>query len=66
MRVMKRTGLVKNEADLDSVIYKARELNPEFSGIIDFSCWEIGRTWCRPNSPNCRECIIFSDCKRVL
>ena len=44
LRVMKRTGLVDNEADLDSVIYKARELNPKFPGIIDFSCWEIGRT----------------------
>ena len=44
LRVMRRTGLVDNNADLDSIIYKARELNPEFPGIIDFSCWEIGRT----------------------
>jgi len=32
--------------DLDSVIYKARELYPIlFPGINDFSCWVIGRTW---------------------
>ena len=66
LRVMRRTGLVGSEADLDSVIYKARELNPEFPGIIDFSCWEIGRTWCRPSHPNCKECIIQSECKKVL
>lgn len=66
LRVMRRTGLVSLVADLDSVIYKARELNPEFPGIIDFSCWEIGRTWCRPNNPNCEECIIRTDCKMVL
>jgi len=65
LRVMKRTGLVSKDADLESVIYKARELNPEFPGIIDFSCWEIGRTWCRPNNPNCIECVIYNDCKKV-
>jgi endonuclease III len=66
LRVMRRTGLVDSNADLDSIIYKARELNPEFPGIIDFSCWEIGRTWCRPNNPNCNECIIRDDCKKVI
>ena len=66
LRVMRRTGLVDANADLDSVIYKARELNPEFPGVIDFSCWEIGRTWCRPKHPNCEECIIRSECKMVL
>jgi len=65
LRVMRRTGLVSSDADLDSVIYKARELNPDFPGIIDFSCWEIGRKWCRPKNPNCNDCIIMSDCKRV-
>ncbi|WP_366922800.1 hypothetical protein MFMK1_003279 [Metallumcola ferriviriculae] len=66
LRVMRRTGLVSYDADLDSVIYRARELNPEFPGIIDFSCWEIGRTWCRPNHSNCEECIICNDCKKIL
>ncbi|NCB42698.1 MAG: iron-sulfur cluster loop [Clostridia bacterium] len=66
LRVMRRTGLVSNDADLDSVIYKARELNPEFPGIIDFSCWEIGRTWCRPSNPNCQECIIRTECNKLI
>ena len=65
LRVMRRTGLVSTNADLDSVIYKARELNPAFPGIIDFSCWEIGRKWCRPKKPNCNDCIIKADCKMI-
>jgi endonuclease III len=66
IRVMKRMGLVPHDADKDMIIYKARELNPEFPGIIDFSCWEIGREWCRPKSPNCDLCIVASECKRVI
>ncbi len=61
-RVMNRMGLVDDEADNDKVIYKARELYPKFPGIIDYSLWEIGRTWCRPNDPNCEECIVSSEC----
>jgi len=54
---MKRMGFVPKNANNDMVIYKARELNPEFPGIIDFSCWEIGRNWCRPPKPICSKCI---------
>ena len=66
IRVMKRMGFVPSGANTDMVIYKARELNPEFPGLIDFSCWEIGRKWCRPRSPNCGDCIVASECKKVI
>lgn len=62
-RVMQRIGYVPKNSDNDMIIYKARELNPEFPGIIDFSCWEIGRNWCRPNNPDCKNCIVRKDCK---
>lgn len=65
-RVFRRSGLVSPDADADSIVYKARELYPEFPGIIDFSCWEIGRTWCRPKKPNCQECVIGSVCQKVF
>lgn len=61
-RVMKRLGFVPENADNDKIIYKARELNPEFPGIIDFSCWEIGRNWCKPNKPDCENCIMKTEC----
>lgn len=61
-RVMNRMGLVEENSDNDKIIYKARALCPEFPGIIDYSLWEIGRTWCRPKTPNCKECIVSSEC----
>jgi endonuclease III len=61
-RVMRRIGFVPDNAENDMIIYKARELNPEFPGIIDFSCWEIGRNWCKPNNPDCENCIVKDEC----
>lgn len=66
IRVMKRMGLVPPKANNDMIIYKARELNPEFPGIIDNSCWEIGRTWCRPNRPDCNSCIVNKECAKII
>jgi endonuclease III len=66
LRVMRRSGLVDKEASVDSIIYKARELCPEFPGIIDSPCWEIGRTWCKQRKPICEECIIRSECLKNI
>ena len=65
-KIMKRTGLVSQNADIDSIIYKARELNPEFPGVIDLICWEIGRTYCKTINPNCSDCIIRNECKKII
>ena len=62
-RVLRRMGYVPENAENNMIIYKARELNPEFPGVIDFSCWEIGRTWCKPKNPNCKKCIVNDECK---
>ena len=66
MRVMKRMGYVPENASREMVIYKARELYPEFPGIIDLSCFEIGRSWCKPTEPDCSNCIIKSECKKIM
>ena len=63
IRVMKRIGYVSENATNEMIIYKARELNPVFPGIIDFSCWEIGRNWCRPTHKECKDCIVNEECK---
>lgn len=65
-RVMARMGYVPKGADNDKIIYKARELNPEFPGIIDSSCWEIGRKWCHEKSVDCASCAVSKECKKVL
>ena len=66
MKIMQRTGLVEKKADRDGVIYKAREVNPEFPGIIDYACWEIGVNWCKPTSPDCEHCPLGSECEKRL
>jgi len=65
MRVMRRMGYVSQKTTREMVIYKARELYPKFPGIIDFSCWEIGTKWCKPNEPKCDECIVNKVCKKI-
>jgi len=65
-RVMKRLGLIKENDNNNMIIYKARELYPEFPGIIDDPLWEIGRKWCRPNNPDCENCIVKSECPKNM
>ena len=63
-RVMYRMGLVKENATNDEIIYKARELCPEFPGIIDYSLWDIGRTYCNAITPKCASCILSDECHK--
>lgn len=65
-RVMYRNGLVKSNASNEEILYKARELCPEFPGIIDYSLWEVGRNWCRPSNPDCANCILKAECKQLI
>lgn len=62
-RVMHRLGYVREDATNEEIIYKARELCPEFPGIIDYALWEIGRGCCRPTRPDCLNCVMKSECK---
>ena len=61
-RVMRRIGLVPESGDNDMIRYKARELCPEFPGIIDYPLWEIGREWCHPKNPECDTCVMNHVC----
>lgn len=63
-RVMFRCGLINDEEDTDYIIYKAREICPEFPGIIDHSLWDIGRSFCRPSEPLCNDCSISDYCQK--
>lgn len=66
-RVMCRLGFVEKGASIEQVIYKARELNPQFPGIIDFACWKIGREYCRPNFSECEcsKCFMENVCPKI-
>ncbi|MEW6032240.1 MAG: iron-sulfur cluster loop [Bacillota bacterium] len=55
-RVFARMGFVPEGASQEYIIYRARELYPEYPGIFDLVLWELGRTVCRPSQPACQDC----------
>jgi endonuclease-3 len=61
-RVFSRLGLCAANASAEQVINKAKALYPQFPGIMDLPCWEIGRNWCKPNDPECNECYMRDLC----
>lgn len=66
IRVFKRIGFVKNDASIDEILYRARELNPEYPGIFDISCWKIGKNWCHPKNPECEKCYLNKCCEKNI
>jgi endonuclease III len=65
-RVFKRLGFTSNDTDTDDLIFAAREFNPEYPGVFDLSCWDIGRTWCRPQDPDCEACYLTAWCPKLV
>jgi len=65
-RVFKRLGVISKNASNDELIYSARELNPEYPGIFDLSCWEIGRNWCKLQKPQCEDCYLHEYCPKKI
>ena len=75
LRVFERLGLLGrlDHSQLRSTKYKqglrlqlrARELNPEWPGELDWPAWLVGRTWCHAGrAPECHECRMRSVCPR--
>jgi len=61
-RVFARLGLCAADATVEQVIYKAKALYPEFPGMMDLPCWEIGRNWCKARGPECSACYMKELC----
>jgi len=61
-RVFFRLGFTPQDASAEHVIYKARSLYPDFPGLIDLPCFEIGKKWCRPKNPLCSLCYMKEVC----
>ena len=61
-RVFFRLGLCAVKANVEQVIYKARALYPEFPGMMDLPCWEIGRNWCKARGQKCNGCYMNDLC----
>lgn len=61
-RVFGHLGLTDKEASVEQVIYRARALHPEFPGLMDLPCWEIGRNWCKAREAECGRCYLSDLC----
>lgn len=61
-RVFERLQLVPRGASNEEIIYRARSMHPEFPGLLDFPCFEIGRSWCHTTRPMCSGCYMNQCC----
>ncbi|WP_053059841.1 hypothetical protein [Methanosarcina mazei] len=68
IRVFKRTGLVRKDAKNEEIIYRAREIKPEYPGVLDLPCFNIGQNWCKSNvnEIKCNECLLGEYCHRII
>jgi endonuclease III len=69
--VMRRLGLVENNIDNEifknEVLSETRRWNPEYPGIFDRACFEVGRSFCfEDKTPNCKNCILQNICDKVF
>jgi len=65
-RVFTRIGLIEKNSSTDELLYCARSLYPDYPGVFDLPTWQIGRTWCRPDMPDCSSCYITNVCKKHI
>lgn len=65
-KVMPRLGLVSQNPTKEEIINKAREMNPEYPGIIDRVLWKVGREYCHNTSPDCENCPLKNECDYYL
>lgn len=65
MRVMNRLGLLPDDKkdDRTLAIYRAREVNPQYPGVLDGLFWSVGKNYCRPSNPSCKDCYLHDVCK---
>ena len=52
------SGLVRQNARKEELMYVARELNPAYPGIFDLPAWNIGSEFCKPTNPECSTCYL--------
>jgi endonuclease-3 len=62
-RVFYRSGIAQDRKE-STAVRVARQLHPEFPGLLDWPAWEIGRAWCHGHNPECSECPLRSVCSK--
>ncbi len=69
-RVFKRMNLINSNIknkEKELIIYKAREISPEYPGILDAFIWNFGREVCvDKGKPKCDQCIFKDQCPKNI
>ena len=58
-RLFTRLGLSESR-DRDAIVYRARDLCPDYPGVLDLPLWVIGREYCHAGRPP--SCLKNNDC----
>jgi endonuclease-3 len=61
-RVFGRLGLVGEDASVEQIVYRARDLHPVFPALLDRAAYWAGKNWCRPLLSVCSECDLSNVC----
>ena len=63
-RVLGRTteGEEISAANAEKAIKLARQLNPDDPWQLDWPLWSVGKSYCRPTSPDCPNCYLRPHC----
>jgi len=66
MKVFTRTGLIRQNARKEELMYVTRELNPAYPGVFDLPAWEIGSEFCKTKNPECSNCYLNRYCPKII
>ena len=55
-------NILYRDLRVEQVVYRAQEMYPQYPGVYDLILWDLGRTKCRPESPECSSCEWAAHC----
>lgn len=64
-RVFLRTGLAATDSAA-AILEAARQLHPEYPGLLTTPVWVAGRTWCKVSGPDCPNCVLTKHCLKLV
>ena len=63
-RVFTRLGFIDLNSTNEELVCCARTMYPEYPGVFDLPTWEVGRLWCKPKDPDCKNCYLNPYCRK--
>lgn len=65
-RVFIRMGFIEKGTKNDELIFIAREIYPDYPGILDAPAFRIGRDFCKERKPLCAKCPLKDFCPKLI